>query len=194
MQRIILTYGLIAGIIVGIPLFVMGTLMAENPPSGAVGMAIGYLIMLVAFIAIFAGVKQHRDHHRGGVVRFLPAFGLGVAIALIASLVYVLAWEAVLAVNGDDFIGRMAAQLIAEERASGASAAEIAALSEQMAQMREYYANPLLRLLITLSEILPIGLLVALISALLLRNPRFMPSAPPATSHDNGPETSPMGP
>ena len=178
MQRIILTYGLIAGLVVGVPLFLMGTLMADNPPSGTIGMAIGYLIMLVAFTAIFAGVKQHRDHHCGGAIRFLPAFGMGVAITLIASLVYVLAWEAVLAVNGGDYIAQMAAQMIEEKRASGASPAEIAALSNQMAQMQGYYANPLLRVLITMSEILPIGLLVALVAALLLRNPRFMAATP----------------
>ena len=38
------------------------------------------------------------------------------------------------------------------------------------------YANPLFRLPITFTEILPVGLIVSLISALLLRNSRFMPA------------------
>jgi len=177
MQRIILTYGLIAGLVVGIPLFLMGTLMADNPPSGTVGMAIGYLIMLVAFTAIFAAVKQYRDQVCGGAIRFLPAFGMGVAITLVASLGYVLAWEAVLAVNGGDYIAQMGARMIEEHRAGGATATEVAALGAQIAQMQDYYANPVLRLLITMSEILPVGLIVALVAALLLRNPRFMPAA-----------------
>lgn len=176
MQRTILTYGVIAGFVVAIPLFLMGTLMADNPPTGWTGMAIGYLIMLIAFTAIFVGVKRHRDDHNGGVIRFLPAFGMGVAIALIGSLFYVVAWEAVLAVNGGDFIAQMSAKMLEEQRAAGATAGELAAFQAQMAQMQDLYANPLFRVLITLTEVLPIGLLVALVAALLLSNPRFMPA------------------
>lgn len=176
MQRIILTYGVIAGFVVAIPLFLMGTLMADNPPSGAVGMAIGYLIMLIAFTAIFVAVKRYRDDRCGGVIRFLPALGMGAAIALIASLFYVVAWEAVLAINGGDFIADMSARMLEERRAAGATASELASLQAQMAQMQGLYANPLFRVLITLTEILPIGLLVALVSAALLCNPRFLPA------------------
>ena len=179
MQRIILTYGVIAGFVVAIPLFLMGTLMADNPPTGWVGMAIGYLIMLIAFTAIFVAVKRYRDDHAGGAIRFLPAFGMGVAIALIGSLFYVIAWEAVLAINGGDFIAQMSAKMLEERRAAGATPGELAALQTQMAQMQDLYANPLFRVLITLTEVLPIGLLVALIAALLLRNPRFMPAHRP---------------
>jgi hypothetical protein len=175
MLRTILTYGLIAGAVVGTPLFLMGTLMADDPPTGAVGMAIGYLIMLVAFTTIFVGVKRRRDHDLGGAIRFWPALGLGIGIALVGSLVYVLVWEAVLAVNGGDFIAMMSERMIAEREAAGASAAELSALRTQMAQMAELYANPLARMAITLTEVLPIGLLVSLVSAALLRNPRFMP-------------------
>ncbi|MBX3595112.1 DUF4199 domain-containing protein [Sphingomonas sp.] len=176
MFRTILTYGIIAGIVVGIPLFLIGTVLAEYAPSGAMGMAIGYLIMLIAFTTIFAGIKRYRDHDRGGAIRFLPAFGMGVAIALIGSAFYVVAWEAAMAVHGGDYIAKFAAHMIAEREAAGASAAELAALRAQMADMQAMYANPVMRVLITLSEILPIGLLVALIAAVLLRNPRFLPA------------------
>lgn len=168
MQRIILTYGVIAGFVVAIPLFLMGTLMADNPPSGGVGMAIGYLIMLIAFTAIFVAVKKHRDDRCGGVIRFLPALGMGAAIALIASLFYVVAWEAVLAINGGDYIARMSAAALAKREAAGASAAQIAELRAQLASLQQLYADPLLRMLITLSEVLWVGLTVALVAAVSL--------------------------
>lgn len=168
MQRIILTYGVIAGFVVAIPLFLMGTLMADNPPSGAVGMAIGYLIMLIAFTAIFVAVKRYRDDRCGGVIRFLPALGMGAAIALIASLFYVVAWEAVLAINGSDYVARMSAAMLADQEAAGASAAQLAELRGQLASLQKLYANPLLRMLITLSEVLWVGLVVALVSAVSL--------------------------
>ncbi len=174
MNRTILIYGLIAAIVVAVPLFAIGTLMRDNPPPGAVGMAIGYLTMLIAFTAIFAGIKQHRDVALGGAIRFWPALGMGVAIALIGSLGYVVMWEAVLALNEPDFVARMAARMVEERRAAGATAPELAAYKAQMDAGLAQYANPLIRIPITLTEVFPIGLLVALISAALLRNPRFL--------------------
>jgi hypothetical protein len=45
-----------------------------------------------------------------------------------------------------------------------------------MEALRRNYANPLFRMAITFTEIFPVGLVVALISAALLRNPRFLPA------------------
>ena len=67
------------------------------------------------------------------------------------------------------------ASALAQKQASGASAAEIAAFKAEMDGFAEMYANPLLRVLITLSEIAPVALVVPLLSAALLRNPRFLP-------------------
>ena len=175
MQRLILTYGLIAGVVVSIQLFLIVTLFGDNPPTGPLGMAIGYLTMLIALSAVFVAIKRRRDHDLGGAIRFWPAFGLGVATSAVAGLLYVLTWEAVLAVNGSDYVARMMAVEVERQRAAGASATELAALQAQMAQFMPIYVNPLFRLPITFSEIFPIGLLVSLISAALLRNPRFMP-------------------
>ena len=40
--------------------------------------------------------------------------------------------------------------------------------------MRASYANPLFRIPMTFMEIFPVGFLVALVSALLLRNPKIL--------------------
>jgi hypothetical protein len=45
-----------------------------------------------------------------------------------------------------------------------------------MAEFRQQYANPLFRLPVTFIEIFPVGLVVSLISAALLRNSRFLPA------------------
>jgi hypothetical protein len=44
-----------------------------------------------------------------------------------------------------------------------------------MEQFRVRYADPLYRLAMTFAEIFPVGALVSLVSAGLLRNPRFLP-------------------
>lgn len=175
MQRLILAYGLIAGVVVSIQLFLIATLLRDNPPTGPLGMAIGYLTMLIALSAVFAAIKRRRDHDLGGAIRFWPALGLGVAISAVAGVLYVLTWEAVLALNGAGYVETMMAAEVERQRAAGASATELAALEAEMAGFMPYYANPLIRMPITFSEIFPVGLLVSLVSAALLRNPRFMP-------------------
>jgi hypothetical protein len=44
--------------------------------------------------------------------------------------------------------------------------------------MRRQYASPLFRLPMTFLEIFPVGLLITLVSAALLKNPRFLPARP----------------
>ncbi|AQR74836.1 DUF4199 domain-containing protein [Sphingomonas sp. LM7] len=176
MLRTILTYGVIAGVIVGIPTFGIFTVLAENAPSGWLGMAIGYLTMLVALSMVFLAIKRRRDDDLGGVIRFWPAFGMGLAISVVAGIFYVAAWEAALAMTSTDFIGAYTESLVAEKRAQGVAAAEIAKFAAEMEALRLQYANPLFRLPMTFNEIFPVGLLVSLVSAGLLRNPRFLPA------------------
>lgn len=170
----ILTYGTIAGLGVGIPLSAIALLWKDQPPAW--GMAVGYTLMLVALTAVFAGVKKHRDEALGGVIRFWPAFAVGLAISTVAALFYVLAWEVTLAMTGADFIGAYTAQQIGARRAAGASAAELARFAAEMRIMAQRYADPLYRLPLTFTEIMPVGLLVSLVSAALLRNPRLLPA------------------
>ena len=185
MQRLILTYGLIAGVVVSIQLFLIVTLFGDNPPTGPVGMAIGYLTMLIALSAVFVAIKRRRDHEMGGAIRFWPAFGLGVAISAVAGVLYVLTWEMLLAIHGTGYLETMMAVEVERKRAAGASAAELASLQAWIADFLKSYANPLIRLPITFSEIFPVGLLVSLVSAALLRKPRFMPLRRPASvQHD----------
>src|SRR4249919_870701 len=124
MFRDILKYGLIAGLIVGGIDFVMFTTMEKHDFDN--GMLIGYSIMLVALTAVFVGIKRHRDVELGGVIRFWPALGMGVAISFIAGLFYVLSWEASQAVTGGDFATTYANYVLEQARAKGESAAALA--------------------------------------------------------------------
>lgn len=172
MTRIILVYGTIAGIVLAASL-VFGVTIGMQ--SGVAGMAFGYLAMLVALSMVFVGVKRYRDEVLGGVIRFWTALGLGLGIALFASLFYVLGWELYLAATGYTFAQDYIAALVETERAAGASAAELAAMRAEYAPFIAQYADPFYRVPITFSEIAPVVLLVVLVSAALLRNPRFLP-------------------
>lgn len=169
MTRIILTYGLISGLVV-----ILGSI-------GAIVLHLssrwlGYLIMLVALSSILVGVRQHRDRALGGLISFGAALALGLAIAVTASLVYVAVWEVYLAATHYDFMDKYAASVLAAKRAAGVTGAAYARAQAEMETMKAQYANPLYRLPMTFLEIFPVGLLIALVSAGLLRNPRFLPA------------------
>lgn len=175
MGRNILKYGVIAGLVVGIALFCISVAYGGQAPP-TYGMALGYLTMLVALSAVFVGIKRHRDVDRGGVIRFWPAFGLGLGISLIASVCYVLAWEASMAVVDIDFAETFANAVIERQKAKGVDGAALAKVVADMQTFKIQYANPLYRLPMTFAEIFPVGVLVSLVSAALLRNPRVLPA------------------
>ena len=172
-MRYALVYGGIAGAIV-ITVLVAG--LAFDLHSHATSEWFGYLVMLVALSLIFVGVKRYRDVECGGVIRFGRAFGLGLGIAAVAALVYVAVWEIYLAASGVDFMAQYTAIMVEGMRADGASPAAIEAKVAGMREMAEMYRNPLFRVPITFVEIFPVGLLVALVSAALLRNPKVLPA------------------
>lgn len=176
MGRIIAVYGIIAGTIVIIGMFISITFVADH---GTMGMVAGYLSMLVALLFVFTGVKRYRDVNLGGVITFWKAVGVGLGIGLVASLFYILGWEVYMWRTGGTFMTEYIAKSVQDMRAAGKSAAEIAKFSSEMGAMAEQYKNPLFRMALTLTEILPVALLVALVSAALLRKSSFLPATQP---------------
>lgn len=174
MLRNILTYGLIGGLIAGAALSFSTIYMQHHTPESW-SMVIGYLMMLVALSTIFIAVKRQRDLDQGGVIKFWPALAMGLGISVIASVIYVIAWEAAQALAHYDFAGDYSRAMIEHAQAKGDAAALAKATAEATA-FKTQYANPLYRLPMTFVEIFPVGVLVSLISAALLCNSRFMPA------------------
>lgn len=176
MFRTISVFGLIGATICG-GFMVAGSLSwatsGQAPPEN--GMVVGYLTQLAALTVVFLGVKHHRDQTLGGVIRFLPAFGMGVAISAVATLGWVVGWEIVLAMSGLDFGSMMSEMMVEQAKARGASPAEIEKTVAEAAGWASAYANPLVRMPISFIEMFPLGLVVSLVTALVLRNRRFMP-------------------
>lgn len=174
MFRIILIFGVVAGLIVAVPMDLM--LANAEHGSAATSLFTGYLMMVLALSMVFVGVKRLRDRELGGVIRFVPALLAGLGISAVAGVIYVIGWEITLAVTDFAFIESYSKAAIEAARAKGASAADVAAVVAQMDEFRRQYANPLIRLPMSFIEIFPVGVLISLISAALLRNSRFLPA------------------
>ncbi|HLL31729.1 MAG TPA: DUF4199 domain-containing protein [Allosphingosinicella sp.] len=169
-----LTYGTLAGLVI-ISVMLTGILAADRDSFFA-SMWFGFLVMMLAMIFMFVGVKRYRDVEHGGIIRFKPAFLMGLAIAAVAALAYIIVWEAYLAATGYRFMDDYLAGIASDLRTQGKSPAEVAREMADYEWMRASYPNPLIRIPLTFTEIFPIGLLAALFSAGLLKNPKVLPA------------------
>ena len=182
MNRIVLKFGLISGAIIAAMTAVMLPLCMKGVIDFGASEIVGYSAMVLSFLLVFFGIRSYRDDVAGGVITFGKAFGVGLLVTLVACSVYVIAWEIVYFNFIPDFVDHYQAYLIDELREDGASAAEIAAKEAEMAKFAELYANPLVNVLITFMEVFPVGLVVTLVSAAILRRRRGggEPAAEPA--------------
>lgn len=179
MQRIVLTFGLIAGAILsGMMLLALGFQDQIGFDRGAI---VGYTSMVLAFLMTFVGIRTYRDNVAGGQVTFGKAFKVGLLITLVASACYVATWEVIYYRLAPDFTEKYAAHAVEKARAAGATEEQIAARQAEMAKFAALYKNPLVNIAITLIEPLPVGLLFTLVSAGLLSRKRKERPVPATT-------------
>jgi hypothetical protein len=174
MFRVVTLYGIVAGLIVCTHL----VWVIVSPPDAHMehGYLYGYGTMIVALTAVFLGIKRYRDSVQGGVIRFGQAVLVGLGISLVASIVYVVGWELCLAISGSDFGSVYAQGMIDAARQKGVAGAELEKVVQDANAFATSYANPLYRLPMTFIEIFPVGVLITLISAAVLRNSRVLPA------------------
>ncbi len=171
MTRFILFYGSAAGLAVS-AFLIAGIFLIDGPGSPL----FGYLTMLVSLSVIFLAVKRYRDRNGGGVIKFWPALALGVSIAVVAATFYVLAWEIYFNASNGAWLDGYVDSMVANRQAGGAGEEALAAYRTEMEEMMALYRNWWFRIPVTYSEILPVGVLISLVSAGLLRNARFLPA------------------
>lgn len=175
MQRIMIIYGAAAGAI-AIGSAIWGITASGDGPALQSLEWLGYLVMLVALSMIFVGIKRYRDQQLGGVITFGKAMLVGLGTAMVASIVYVIVWEIYLAATDYSFIELYTDGLIAAEEAKGMRGEELIVMMVEMEDMKMRYANPLFRVPMTFLEIFPVGFLITLISAAILRNSKVLPA------------------
>ncbi|MEP6793730.1 MAG: DUF4199 domain-containing protein [Saprospiraceae bacterium] len=173
MQRTVLTFGFISGLIILTLAYISERLMmGENGEMNCSGgELLGYTTMIIALSMVFFGVRQIRERHLGGNITFGQAFKVGFLIALVASAMYVIGW--MIYYNASDLAQTFPAQYIKHMKeqwaASGMTQEQITAKSIGLEKNFELYKNPLIMAGMTLMEILPVGLIISLLSALILK-------------------------
>ncbi len=177
MKKTVLTFGIIGGVVISV-------LMAATVPFADQigfdnGVVVGYTTMLVAFLLVFFGIKSYRDNVGGGEISFGRAFNVGILITLITCVFYVVTWEIIYFNFLPDFAEKYGNYLIEKSRASGATPEQITQELEKIKEMKALLDNPWLGpAIIFISEPLPVGLIMTLISAAILRKRRKQVEVP----------------
>ena len=165
MKKITLTFGFIAGLILT-TVMVVSTMLCYNNTNFEGNMLLGYASMLLAFSFIFVGTKNYRDNHLGGTISFGKAFQVGLYISLVASTMYVLTWLVEYYVFIPDFMDKYGDYMMRDAAASGK---DLIKTREQVDEYKRLYQNPVFVIILTYIEVLPIGLLLSLVSALIFK-------------------------
>lgn len=177
MKKTILTFGIISGVIVSVLMAATTTFADQIGFDRAI--IVGYTTMLIAFLLVFFGIKSYRDNVGNGEISFGRAFTVGILITLITCAFYVVSWEIIYFTFLQDFPEKYGNYLIEKSRAAGATPEQITQELEKVKEMKALLDNPLLGpAVIFISEPLPVGIIMTLISAAILRKRRKQVEVP----------------
>lgn len=174
MKKTILTFGIISGVISS--LLMAATVPFMNQIGSDRGYVLGYTTIVLSLLVVFFGVRSYRDNVAKGQITFGKAFLVGLAITVISCLFYVATWEIIYFNFMPDFMDKYGAQVIHKMQASGATAAAIQQQTEQLDKLKVLYKNPFFNMAMTFIEPFPVGLVITLLSAAVLR--KKAPSQP----------------
>ena len=167
MKKTILIYGFLSGLVIAI-MMTPTTIFAPQIGFDR-GVIIGYTTIILSMSFIFFGIKSYRDRVGNGSISFGRAFLIGLSIAVISSACYVIAWLIIYYNFTPDFMDQYANHIIEKMKTAGATQEAISQKTEEMKKMGEMMHNPFMNAAMTFTEPFPVGLVIALISAFILR-------------------------
>ena len=168
MKKIVLTFGLISGLMITV-LMDGSLLIATKFGSGHNSMLLGYTMMVASFLLVYFGIRSYRDNTLAGQISFGRAFACGILIALITTVCYVASWEVLYFNFMPHFMDSYFAAQIHKVQASGLDPATTAAQVAAIQHSQQLYQNPFVNMAYTFIGPLPVGLIITLISAGILR-------------------------
>ncbi len=169
MGKIALIYGVISGLVL------VASFGFTIPNEGEIdfkrGETVGMVVMVVSLGLILFAIRAYRKALDTSVFSFGQGFRVGILTTLIASIIYVGGWMIFFESVGDNFTTQYKEYYITQIGSNETLTDEEKEIqiSEFENGVDEYTKNAGTRMLMTFTEIFPIGFLITIISALLLR-------------------------
>lgn len=167
MKKTVLIFGLISGAVAAVLVF--ATMPFVYRIGFDKGLIVGYTLIVVSLLLVPFAIWSYRENVGGGKITFGRAFTVGILITLISCICYVLAWEIVYYTFLPDFADKYTAYMVEKAKASGATQQVIDATIQEGKGLKSMLDNPLIFAAIGFTEPFPVGLIITLISAAILR-------------------------
>jgi hypothetical protein len=170
MKNTVLTFGLLSGVT---SIALMTVTMSYIDTIGFDrGVVVGYTAIVISFLFVYFGIRSFRDNVLGGHITFGKGLQAGILITLVSCVFYVAAWLVIYYNFMPDFGDKYGVYLVDSVRARGGSQAEVDEMIRQADQAKQMLANPFTNAAVTFTEPFPVGLLITLISAAVLKKPQ----------------------
>ena len=179
MKKTVLTFGLISGVMISV--LMGGSLLIASKIGPGHSMVLGYTIMVASFLLVYFGIRSYRENNLSGQISFGRAFTCGILITLITTVCYVAMWEVLYFNFMPHFMDSYFAAQIHKVQSLGLDPATTAARVAAVQRSQQLYQNPFVNAAYTFMEPLPVGVVITLVSAALLRRKAPVePAAAPA--------------
>jgi uncharacterized protein DUF4199 len=175
MTRIVLIFGFISGAIAALLMWLLVTFVKNGGIDFDSALIWGYASMIISLSLVFFGIKSYRDNN-GGRITFFKGLQVGILISLISGVCYAASWELYYSTTGAEFMQKYNAYYLDKMKKDGASEAQVENARVDGEKFAELYKNFFVRFGMTLMEILPVGIIVTLVSAGLLRKRELLPA------------------
>lgn len=164
MKKVVLIYGVLAGIIV-MPMIVL-LIVFQNHDDIDMNMLIGYTNMLLAFSMIFFGVNAYRKKQLEGSISFFRALSTGLLIAFIGATIYVIAWVILSKLFYPNFADDLTSIYLKQLETSNLSPTELSEQKNELIEQMKFYKTNIGLAMYTYLEILMVGIPIAIITAI----------------------------
>lgn len=161
-------YGLLAGLIIAI--MMQASLMYYSGNANyEQAEIVGYISIFLGFTLVYFGVKKHKENQYKEGINFKQAFMAGLKIVLFASTLYALLWLLYITINGNEFMENYYERAAEKINEGAGSATDKEAKLEKLAKTKKIMVQPWAQTGMAFMELFPVGLLVSVISAAILR-------------------------
>lgn len=157
MKNTVLKFGLLSGAFMLLTMLIAFVFFKDE--SWAMTEYFGYSSMILVFLIMFFGIREHKMKNLGGTITYKQAFLTGLYITIICSLIYAITWMFI-SYNDPEMVENML-NTYYTPNGEELSAEKL----KEINGFKESYNNPAIRFGMTLMEIFPVGLVFTLIYA-----------------------------
>ena len=169
MNRILIKYGIITGILIILFIIFYYSIFYPLLIKNSEYCALGLIGLMGSFLTTFFGVMEYTEKINNRFISFKKAFYIGLLISLIGIIIYLLYFTFDYHFMHPSLLEQEIAFQTRPERLEELSKLKDHAAIDHISEYKANYSKPLYFIYYTVSEFIPFAIFMSLISALVLK-------------------------